>query len=229
MATSVVDLSGLDTTGYQSTDIGLQDYSQLDNSGLAAPSLDSPYGADPYGGMGASPYPTVPYGTDPSLSTQPVDASGGLNAVNPTLLPYQSPGTGIDPSLLTGLATPGSPNSPGAISPDSGTGLGTLDGNLPLTTQNSSSRTPLTSPTATSVPMGSSLWAAIFGTATAVTNAGAKAGTVNTPAKASLPGQVKAAPPAVGTNPISGTTTVLIVGVAASIIGMILWSFSGAK
>lgn len=219
MATAPVDFSSFDTTDYSSSDIGLQDYPQIDNGPLNAPALDTPLGVDPVTGIDL---PLTGPQND-SLSLQPPDASSGLNTANSGLIPYQSPP--LDPSLVSDVLS-GNPGSAGGPSVSSGPDL-TLPGNLPL--KNVAGIPAITNPSATSGPMGSSIWNAIFGTTAAVTQAGAKAGAFNSPTGTANPGTVKKAPPAVGTNPISNTTMFLIVGVVATLIGALIWSFSGGR
>jgi hypothetical protein len=220
MASTADALTGLQPSDYGSSDIGLQDYSAIDNSGLAAPSYDTPMGVDPF--TGTSIFDGNPL--DPSLTNVPQDASGGVNSYNDGLLPLTNPNPASDAVI--------------SASQYSGTSFGPLD-NLPLSTASNAVNDSLTklgvataTPVANPAPLGSSLWASLFGTGSAAAGIGAaKSGTagVLSSGKSSALTTVKAAPPTAIGNPISGTSTALIIGVVASLIGIVLWSFSGAK
>jgi len=216
MASAADALSSLQPSDYGTTDISLQDYGALDNSGLAAPSYDTPLGVDPF--SGTSIYDGNP--SDPSLTTLGNPAGDGSNAYNDGLLPLTNPNP-LDSNTI-------------AASQYSGTNMSTQE-NLPLTSLSNAAKTQLGSPTATPVanpsPMGSSLWASLFGTTTTAALGAAKAGTAGNGKVGSgaVLGGVKPAPKTAISNPISGMSTALIIGVVASLIGIILWSFSGGK
>ena len=218
MATSVTDFSSLQPSDYGVSDISLQDYSSLDSTGLSSPTLDSSLGTDPVSGAD---YSFPGYAADPnapSLTEIAPDASAGLNAYNDGLLPL-APTATVDPSIYgpSGYqADNAGPNS-------SGNDL-SLPGNLPLAPVSAGTMTLLGSaiakPSTLSTVLGSSLWGNLFG------GGGAKAGTAGAYGSTST---VKAAPKTAMGNPISGTSTALIIGVVAALIGMVIWSFSGAK
>jgi hypothetical protein len=227
------DFSTAQPSDYGSQLIGLQDYAQIPvASNLNAPSLDSPLGVDPFTGYQDTSIPWAPVAPD-LLSGQPLDASGGLNAVNPTLLPYLNPSNPtngvIDPSMIAWTGK-GSATDP---SVSSGASL-EMDGNLPLTTPNMSNTVQLANPNLNPVPLGSSIWAKIFGLGSSVALGAAKGGTAGSPnapgnTKGTIPGTVKPAPKTAIANPISNTSMFLILGVVSALIGAILWSFSGRQ
>jgi hypothetical protein len=225
-----LDFSTSQVSDYGQQLIGLQDYSQVPfATNLNAPSLDSGLGVDPLTGETISPYIQDVSGTPSILTGQPVDASNGLNAVNPTLLPYVDPTNPtrgrLDPSMLPWDYTGnGSATTP---SQSSGDTLLT-DGNLPLTTPDKLNLTPLAVPVSNVNPLGSSIWAKIFGTAN--TAIGAKvSGVAAKPGVAQTPGLVKKAPHTAIQNPISNTTMFLVLGIVSALIGAVIWSFSGSK
>lgn len=225
MATTPTDFSALQPSDYPVTDFSLQDYSSVDNGGLSSVTLDNPTGYDPFGVPNPDP---VPPGTDP-LSVSPNDASAGLNAFDPSLLPL-APVSTVGPSLYdlgSGV------DASGAGLAASGNTLVPTD-NLPLTQPNKSNMTALGSPTVSPIPvatpMGSGLWAKLFSFGVGTVLGVAGGGTAGTaPNGAMNPGTVKAAPKTATTNPISGMSTGLIILAAFGIIGAVIWSFSGAK
>lgn len=229
-----LDFATAQPSDYGTQLIGLQDYAQVPYAtNLNAPALDSSLGVDPLTGQPNNPIPWA--ANDPNaLTGQPLDASGGLNAVNPTLLPYLDPSNPtqgqIDPMLLGGGYTGfGSAATPSMSSGDTLV----MDGNLPLTTPNLSNTTQIANPNANPVPLGSAIWAKILGTATAVLGP-ARGGTMGSPSgpgnsTGTLPGQVKPAPKTAIANPISNTTMFLILGVVSALIGTVIWSFSGRR
>jgi hypothetical protein len=217
MSTSPDALFSVQPSDYGTTPpFSLQDYGALSNTGLDAPTLDSPMGTDPFTGL--SLYDGDP--SQPSLTALPADASGGGNLYNDGLLPLSNPNPVSDKVIAQ------SQYSGVSFSPDV---------NLPLTPANTAIETQLGSPTtvkpvANAMPMGASLWADLFGVTGLLS--GAKAGSAGAQASSSKSGGVtgvKAAPKTALSNPISGTTTALVIGVVAALIGMILWSFSGAR
>lgn len=215
MASAADALSMLQPSDYGATDISLQDYPSLDNSGLDAPTFDTPMGVDPF--TGTSIFDGNP--ADPSLTTLADPAGSGSNAYNDGLLPLTNP----NPTDSAAIAA----------SQYSGTNMATQE-NLPLTSLTNYAKTNLGSPTATPVtspaPMGAGLWASLFGTTTTAILGASKSGTAgNKVGSQALLGGVKAAPKTAIANPISGMSTALIIGVVASLIGIVLWSFSGAK
>lgn len=225
MSTSPDVLATLQPSDYNALDTGVQDYMSIDNSGLAGPSLDNPMGTDPLTGVDL-PLPgaqTDPFA--PSLTVLPPDASDGLNAYNDGLLPL-APTATVDESLYgSGAFGSGNVGSNSTASGDL-----TAPGNLPLTPLSSTAKVllgsaQLATPKANPLPLGASLWQSLFGTASAASKTGGVAGTT----AAQKPSTVKQAPPNTVTNPISGTTSALVIGVVAALLGMIIWSFSGAK
>lgn len=206
MATSAMDFSSLQPSDYGASDVSLQDYSSIDNSGLAAPATDS---TDAFG-----------FPSPPPVLAPTADASGGLNAYDPGLLPLTNP----NPYILDSLGS-GSDTSFGISS--GGNDL-SLPENLPLTPATSSIDTqlsnnaPIVSPNILSARMGSNLFGSIFGVGAAAAAGAIKSGVAGTPAKSSLPGSI-----ATATKPISAPTSataILTIGVAASLVGMIIWS-----
>lgn len=218
---ALIDYSSLQPSDTGATDIGIQDYSQIDNSGLAAPSLDSPLGTDPLSGANL-PLPGVPASDPfaPPLTVLAPDASGGLNAYNDQLLPL-SPASTVDTSVYTGGPTL-----------STGSTLGTLDGNLPLAPVGTASvklGSATAQPNPNPAPLGASLWSSMVGAVTSVLG-GSKTGTVAGPVPpGTTPGTIKPAPKTAISNPISGMSTALIIGVVASLIGIVIWSFAGSK
>jgi len=216
MSTASNPLSDIQLSEYAATgDIGLQDYGALSNDGLGAPTFDSPLGVDPITGG------TFPFSTDPSLSTLAAPAGDGTNLYNDGLLPLSNPNP-IDTGIIS-------------ASQYSGDAMQTAE-NLPLTPLSSGAKTslggPVVAPVSVAKPMGASLWASLFGTGTSAVLGAAKGGTAGAQGSASKTGGlagVKAAPKTAIANPISSASTALIIGVVASLIGIILWSFSGAK
>lgn len=218
MSTTPLDLSMLQPSDYNSSDISVQDYSSLSNLGLDAPTIDTPLGTDPF--TGASLYSGDPGA--PSLTQIGDPAGAGTNAYNDGLLPLSNPNPVSDKTI--------------AASQYSGDAMST-DANLPLTPANGSIKTQIGSNATVAgspapLPLGASLWASLFGTGASAALGAAKAGTAGSPTSASKTGGltgVKSAPLTAISNPIGGTATALIIGIVASIIGIILWSFSGAK
>jgi hypothetical protein len=218
MDSSADVLTDLQPSDYGSTDIGLQDYPALDNSGLDAPTFNTPLGVDPFSGQ--SLFDGNP--TDPSLTQIGTDASAGVNSYNDGLLPLTNPNPSDD-AIISASQYSGISFSP--------------DYNLPLSTASDAVKTSLTAlgastakPVAVPAPLGASLWASLFGTGASAAGIGASSsGTAGKLNAATATTAVKKAPPSAIGNPISGTSTALIIGIVASLIGIILWSFSGAK